>query len=391
MSGFIGLFRRDGSIVDPEYTSGMRAKISHRGPDDSGAWAEGPIALGHTMLWTTPESLTEKLPFVDPVSGVAITCDARIDNRDDLIESLGLKTCPRQIPDSYLILAAYQQWGEECPARLVGDFSFVIWDKRNAKVFCARDPMGVKSFYYYLSDRLFAFGSEIKAVLHCEDVPRKLNETRILDFFINLFDDRSITFYKDIFRLPAATTLTVTRLGVRSRVYWTLDPTRELKLSSDREYSEAFKNCFVESVRCRLRSAFPVVSTLSGGLDSSSIACVARSLHENEKDGNHLDTISLIFPGLPDETRHYTDERRYIDCVLAMGRFRPHFVRADEFLRWLISNEFIFIWTKRSSPVIFTCTGKCTALLKPMGTGCFWMVSMAILQSPMVLNIWATL
>lgn len=330
MSGFIGVFRRDGSPIPPSYISGMRGKISHRGPDASGVWSERPVALGHAMLWTTPESLIETLPFSDPVSGLAITCDARIDNRRDLIESLGLRISPREITDSCLILTAYQKWGEECPARLVGDFAFVIWDKYNGKLFCARDAMGVKSFYYYLSDSLFSFGSEIKAVLHAEEVPRKLNETRILDYFVNLFDDRRITFYKDVFRLPAATTLTITQSGVRSSNYWSLDAGRELKLSSDEEYNEAFRSCFSEATRCRLRSAFPVVSTLSGGLDSSSIACVARRIYLDEKDGRPLDTISLVFPGLPDATRHYTDERRYIDCVLGLGGFRPHFVRADE-------------------------------------------------------------
>jgi len=330
MSGFIGVFHRDGSPVAPEYTSGMPGKISHRGPDGSGTWTEGPVALGHSMLWTTPESLLERLPLVHAAWGLAITCDARIDNRNDLIESLGLRMSHQEITDSYLILAAYERWGERCPGKLIGDFAFAIWDTRNGKMFCARDAMGVKSFYYHLSDKVFAFGSEIKAVLHSERVPRKLNETRVLDYFVNLFDDRGITFYKDVCRLPAATTLTVTQAGKSLSTYWTLDSTRELKLSSQAEYTEAFKTCFVEAVRCRLRSAFPVISTLSGGLDSSSIACVAKNLYRDEGDGRPLDTVSLVFPGLPEESRRYTDERNYIDFALAMGGFRPHFVRADQ-------------------------------------------------------------
>ncbi len=330
MSGFIGVFYREGSEVSPEYTSGMPLAISHRGLDSAGAWSGGPVALGHAMLWTTPESLKEVLPFADPMSGLAISCDARIDNRSELIEALGLRRSPADIADSQLILAAYRKWEEDCPIHLIGDFAFVIWDSRKGKMFCARDAMGVKSFYYYLSDRLFAFGSDIKAVLHSEDVPRKLNETRVLDYFANLFDDRRITFYKDVQRLPAATFLTVSRTSTRSGTYWNLDPKRELRLSSDGEYAEAFRSCFVESVRCRLRSSFPVVSTLSGGLDSSSIACVARDIYHREQNGRPLDTISLVFPGLPESIRENTDERRYIDHVLDLGGFQPAFVKADE-------------------------------------------------------------
>ena len=125
-----------------------------------------------------------------------------------------------------------------------------------AAAFLSRDPMGIKGFYYFASPSVFAFGSEIKALLCLRDVPRRLNELRVLDYFANFFDDRAITFYKNIFRLPAASTLTVSRDAFRIARYWELDPSRELKLSSDEEYTEAFRDCFTKAVRARLRSAF---------------------------------------------------------------------------------------------------------------------------------------
>ncbi len=330
MSGIVGIFRRDGAPAGSEPAAAMLSTISHRGPDASGVWNQGPVSMGHCMLWTTPESLQESLPLHDVFSGLTITCDARIDNRAELIDTLELRAPAGEIADSALILAAYSKWGEDCAARLIGDFAFAIWDQRKQSVFCARDPMGVKCLYYFLSERLFAFSSEIKGLTQLAEVPRQLNEVRVLDYLVNLFDDRTITFYKDILRLPQATRMTISRDRVRTSVYWSLDPGRELKLSSDQEYAEAFRSCFVEAVRCRLRSAYPVSSALSGGLDSSAITCVARKLYDSAGRSEPLDTISLIFTGLPKEDLRYIDERPFIEAVLNNGNFRPHFVQADQ-------------------------------------------------------------
>ncbi len=298
MSGMVGVFRRDGAPVQDKLVETMAATLAHRGPDGLSVVCAGPAGLGHTMLWTTPESLHEVLPCQHRASGLIITADARIDNRDELIAELGLESGHPAITDSELILEAYHKWGQDCVQKLLGDFAFAIWDPRQEQFFCARDPMGVKCLYYFASDTLFAFGSEIKALCCLEEVPKRLNELRILDYLANIFDDRAITFYKDIYRLPPASTLLVTRRQQKIAKYWSLDPKRELKLKSDEEYTEAFRDCFVRSVRDRMRSAFPIGSALSGGLDSSSIACVARRINESQASGAPLHTFSLIFPVL---------------------------------------------------------------------------------------------
>ena len=216
--------------------------LAHRGLDGTGVWNNGSIGLGHRMLWTTPESLQEKLPLVSQTGDLVLTADARVDNRDELISRLGLTDHRSgEIADSQLILAAYEKWGEDCAEKLLGDFAFAIWDARRQEVFCARDPMGVKPFYYYHSGRIFVFASEIKAVLCLQDVPRKLNEVKVADFLVPIFNDQINTYYQDVFRLPPAHSMTVSGGGVRTRSYWSLDPTRELHLGSDEEYVEAFR------------------------------------------------------------------------------------------------------------------------------------------------------
>lgn len=330
MSGIVGIYYLDGKPVEPESLGRMVDIIAHRGPDGADIWYEGSIGLGHRMLWTTPESLLEKLPLVDRTGDLVITADARIDNRDELISALSLNDHPvEKITDSQLILAAYEKWGEQCPKELIGDFAFAIWDKRQQKLFCARDNMGVKPFYYYCSNQVFVFGSEIKALLSLPFVPRRLNELKVAYELANFFEDQEITFYQEIFRLPAARYLTISSTQkIQVQSYWALDPKRELRLNSDQEYAEAFREIFTEAVRCRLRSAFPVGSTLSGGLDSSSIACTARQLLA--KSGNQqLHTFSAIFPNLSAEDRRWIDERQYMDAVKALGGFQAHDVRAD--------------------------------------------------------------
>ncbi|MGJ5676497.1 MAG: lasso peptide isopeptide bond-forming cyclase [Nostochopsis sp.] len=330
MSGIVGIYYLDGRAVEEENLGRMVEILAHRGPDGADIWCKESVGLGHRMLWTTPESLLEKLPLVNQTGNLVITADARIDNRDQLICALKLNDHPiEKITDSQLILAAYQTWGEQCLEKLIGDFAFAIWDLRQQKLFCARDHMGVKPFYYYCSNRVFVFASEIKALLSLPFVPRRLNELQVAYYLDRLFEDHEITFYQEILRLPAARYLTISSSQkMQVQTYWALDPGRELRLNSDQEYAEAFREIFTQAVNCRLRSAFPIGSTLSGGLDSSSIACTARQLLANSTN-QQLHTFSAIFPSLPSQDLRWIDERPYMDTVKALGGFEAHDVRAD--------------------------------------------------------------
>jgi asparagine synthase (glutamine-hydrolysing) len=281
-------------------------------------------------LHTTPESLHEHLPFER--DGLVITADARIDNREELIDSLQLKTHqPERISDSELILHAYQQWGEDCPAKLVGDFAFVIWDTTRRMMFCARDHIGLKPFYYYhRPNHLLAFASEIKGLLSLRGIPCELNETRIADFLTVNFENRRSTFFKNIYRLPAAHWLTATTEShLRIEQYWKLEPDDELRFPCDQEYEEAFLECFSDVIAARLRGERPVGALLSGGLDSSSIVCLSRQLLAR-RGTRRLHTFSAVFPGLPDEERAVADERPFIDAVLAEGSLDAHFINTCE-------------------------------------------------------------
>lgn len=324
MSGILGLWYRDARPVEGGELKAMVESLAHRGPDGSGSWSDKSVGLGHRKLAITPWSLSEALPASDASGQLVITADVRLDNREELKAALDVPDSSGfEVSDSDLILKAYERWGERCPERLLGDFAFAIWDGRNRSLFCARDHMGLKPFYYYLSPNLFTFASEIKALLCLPEVPRRLNETRVADYLTPMLQDNVITFYKDIFRLPAGHSMVVSRERAEVTCYWSLDPAREVRLGSNEEYDEAFRELFLDSVRCRLPSAHQVGSLLSGGLDSSSIACAARDMLK-ESGELPLKTFSAIF-----EIVTQCDERHFIDIVLEQGGFEPHYVVAD--------------------------------------------------------------
>ena len=324
MSAIAGLYRLDGRPVPPVELEGMLGALAHRGPHGRNAWQDGTAGLVHAMLWTTAESQQEHLPWVHPSNLLVITADARLDNRGELVALLSLADA-ENLGDSAIILAAYDRWGDQCPEKLLGDFAFAIWDNSKKILFCARDHLGVKPFYYYhRPNGLFAFASEIKALLTLSDMPRRLNELRIADYLTGNLEDKAITSYRDILRLPPAHCLTINRSGARMREYWALDPGRDIHLASDDEYSQAFREIFVEAVRCRLRSVYPVGSLLSGGMDSSSVTCTARSLLV-ERNLPALQTFSAVFDTVPE-----CDERSYIQAVLAAGGYEPYFLPADQ-------------------------------------------------------------
>jgi asparagine synthase (glutamine-hydrolysing) len=269
MSAIFGICSGDDPEVRRTEIDRLRSYLAYRGPDVSGIWAEAGIAIGNCLLQTTPESLYEAMPAGEAVGALRITADARLDNREELIGTLGLKDLPAaSTPDSRLILEAFLKWGEDCPAHLLGDFAFAIWDRRTRTLFCARDQFGVKPFYYCEPKGCFAFCSCVDGLLQFEWVPRRLNEQRLASHLTLFYGDTATTFYADILRLPPAHSLRVNQYGVRLARYWKLDPEIETLRDSDGQYIEEFKSIFQEAVKARLRTNGKPGSMLSGGLDS---------------------------------------------------------------------------------------------------------------------------
>lgn len=320
MSGLVALFDRTGSGVDHDLGRTMLDRIDHRGPDGRGLWRDDCIALGHQQLHSTPESKYDQQPYRD--DELVVVADARLDNRGELLARLPLPDSDQPVPDSHLLLAAYRKWGSRCVDHLIGAYAFVIWDMDDDTVFCARDHLGVKPLYYYQSDDVFAAASELKSLLTIPSVSKVADEEKIGEFLVGIFDDKERTYYRNLRRLAPAHTMTVRSDDTIQRQYWDLDPTRTISLNSDAAYERRFRELFDQAVECRLRTPGQIGTSLSGGLDSSSITVTARELISAD---DPLHTFSNVYNDAPS-----SDEREFIETVTEREGIIPHYVFMDE-------------------------------------------------------------
>ncbi|MBI2677671.1 MAG: asparagine synthetase B [Candidatus Koribacter versatilis] len=309
MSGYAGIYHRDGAPVDARLLGRMTDFLVFRGPDGCATWADGPIGLGHALLRTAEDFPEQQQPLA--LDGqVWIVADARIDARDELLAKLNARrTTPiaLALDDARLILASYQQWGERCVEHLLGDFSFVIWDAPRKLLFGARDHLGVKPFYYADKGKHFLFSNTLSCLRLHPEVSSALDDRAIAGFL--LFDvnhEMGATSYADIRRLPPAHFLLCDAAGLRVERYWTLQPGDTVRYQRKQDYVDRFRDLLQKAVSDRLRTRTVSVS-MTGGLDSSSIAATALDLLKSGGAPFSLRAYTEVFDHLfPDEERHYS-------------------------------------------------------------------------------------
>ena len=306
MSGIAVVFNRNGHTSASGLLERMLGTLTHRGPDGISQWTDGPVAMGQCLMHTTPESLHEQYPLSDAARRCWIVWDGRLDNRQELLEAMKTERVDvGQATDPELVLGAWQLWGSSCPTHLLGEFAFVIWDQRTQTLFGARDRMGLKPFYYTEDGSRLFIASEAKTLLAVRDrMPEPDGEVLLALLLSECREaDHQRSLFAAIKRLPPAHTLVVQRDAFRVQRYWQLDPSKQTRYSSPQAYVEHFRSLFEEAVACRTRSAFPVGSFLSGGIDSSAMTAVAAS------SGSTIEA----FTGFSHDAR--TDERGYAQAV----------------------------------------------------------------------------
>ena len=308
MSGIVGVLNRDGAPVERDLISRMTSVIAFRGPDAQDCWIHGNVALGHAMLRTTSEAATEQQPLTLDQK-FWITADVRLDARQELIARLedklgkSLNTSERAPNDAELILHSYEAWKEDCVNYLLGDFAFAIWDATLQRLFCARDQLGVRQFYYSANTGCFVFSNTLNCLRLHPGVSRELNELAIADFLVfGLNQDRETTTFADIKRLPRAHIVSVSAEGVFLREYWT-PSVSTIHYKNERDYIDRFRELLNLSVADRLRTQ-QVGFSLSGGLDSSAVAATARQISRHDSDFN---AYCVVYDAaFPDDERKYS-------------------------------------------------------------------------------------
>jgi asparagine synthase (glutamine-hydrolysing) len=310
MSAIAGVLQRAQQPLSSADTESMMAALAQYGADGAAAWQSEGTWLGQQMTYDTPESQRERLPLEITDAGLTIVADVRLDNRAELSQQLQL---PGEATDAAIVLHAYRRWGTQCASRLLGDFAFAIWDSRNKRLYCARDIVGVKPFYYRVDSRAFLFASDIRAVLAHSAVAPALFLPLVRASFDKKYGNPSSeqhTYFRDIKKLPPAHQLVVTADGFVVERYWNPWELPTIRYANDQDYVDHLQELVREAVKCRLRSAYPVGTHISGGLDSSTVSVLAARQYAGRLAG-----FSWAAPVGEDGYMAGLDERRRIDAI----------------------------------------------------------------------------
>jgi asparagine synthase (glutamine-hydrolysing) len=323
MCGIAGILSNKNEFISTQRLKQMTTVLTHRGPDGEGLWVNENrhVALGHCRLSIIDlsEAAAQPLHYLNRYT---IIHNGEIYNYVELREKLIKKGYSfRSQSDTEVIAAAYDGWKEECVHYFDGMFAFAIWDEKEQQLFSARDRFGEKPFYYYFDDHQFVFASEMKS-LWAAGIAKEWNHMMLLSFLANGHiqnaTEGSLTFYNSILSLPPAHyalfSLQSNKLVVKR--YWDLDKQTTTPIL-ETDASEKFKELFTTSVQRRLRSDVTVGTSLSGGLDSSSIVAASNEL-KTATFSHHCFTAS--FPGFK------KNEIQYSKLVAEQFHLQQHIV-----------------------------------------------------------------
>ena len=314
MCGIAGFVNFDNRPADRSLLSRMIRTLHYRGPDGTGSYIDGPVALAHNRL-SIIDLAGGKQPMGASGDSLWITFNGEIFNyvelREDLIKK-GHQFATRS--DTEVILHLYQEYGSDCVRHMNGQWAFAIWDAKSQQLFLSRDRIGVRPLFYTVAGQSFIFGSELKAVFAHPAVDRKLNIASLGQVFTYWFPLAPSTPFEGVEELPPGHSMTVEHGRVKIERYWQLDfsgsDTARIDAPRAQEKYEAdFYDLLVDATRIRLRADVPVGAYLSGGLDSSVTTALAQHFV-----GSNLCTFSVAFedPTL-DESAYQQDVVRSLE------------------------------------------------------------------------------
>jgi len=307
MSVQAGIWNFDGKPVDRKLIDDLSESLSPQGPDGESHYVDGSVALLYRPFHTTAESRREKQPHISR-RGFILTWDGRLDNREELIADLrrDLEASPT---DLAIFAAAFDRWGTDCFCRIVGDWAASLWKPEQRELLFATDYMAIRHIFYYLkSDRIW-WSTDLSPLVLLSGDKFHIDDEYIAGYFAH-DPDAHLTPYREIREVPPGQFVRI-RKGIASvERFWRFSPKSRIRYKTDAEYEEHFCHVFRQSVRRRLRSDSPILAELSGGLDSSSIVCMADVIAREGAETPRLDTISYY-----DKTEPNGDDWIYFQKV----------------------------------------------------------------------------
>jgi asparagine synthase (glutamine-hydrolysing) len=283
------------------------------GPDGGRIVTADTLGVCYQAFNTNRESRFEQQPLVAR-DGRILAADIRIDNREELFAAthhLLERNSSGVTTDADYALAANNRWGAEFARHVVGEYAFVVYDPQTRRLLVCRDHIGARPLYYCQDGERLIVSSQVAPLIDVFDVSREIDEEYVAGC-MSRGPTIGLTPYKHIHAVRPAHVVAVTESGrLSEKRYWQLDPEQEIHLGSDEEYEEAFRYHVRNAVNAPLRTDRLVMIELSGGLDSSTIACVAAdSIAKNETQTTRFETVSYVYDESPT-----SDESKFIHCV----------------------------------------------------------------------------
>lgn len=305
MSALGGMYSRDGSPLNKSVLKRLNYSLRDMGPDGSDFVSLGDVSMFCRPFYT--ERQAQKTTHVNSEQFI-VALDGRIDNPQDLAY-LWKELKEFEVSWPRLILAVYRKFGVEGFARIIGDFSFAFWDPLQKTLILGCDSLGRRPLYYCSTPSYVAWASRSRPLAEALGLGLQVDEEYVADFLVNMPSEGSP--YKPIRRVPGGQALVANSDRLELRQYWIPGSQKSIRYRDDEQYQEHFKSLFVEAVRCRIATKTPVFCELSGGLDSSAIACTAASIvRDQAHSGAKLFTVSYVF-----EHSRTSDERHFISLV----------------------------------------------------------------------------
>jgi asparagine synthase (glutamine-hydrolysing) len=322
MSAIFGVLQLDGRASDPGELSRMESALEAHGRDRRGSFERGPVGLGHRLARFTLEDDTERQPVASADGRIVLVADGRVDNRAELAAALGIAEGEaRGLPDSALLVRAYERFGTGCLDLLVGEFALAVWDARSQALMLATSAPLARPLCYHANRRRLAFASRPSALFALPELERRIDEERIGAFLARVPAEASRSFFKDVRRLLPGQLLMVGENGTTLTDWWRPDLSSELELPTDDDYVEAFNALFERTVADHLRARATVGIQLSGGLDSGAVAAAAAA--QFDATGGTLAAYTEVPPvgfAGPTMDGRYSDETPQ---VRALARMHP--------------------------------------------------------------------
>jgi len=332
MSVQFGKCNFDGKPVNPVDLDQVRPVLAPYGPDGEGYICKDNFAVLYRAFHTTKESRKENQPLICP-SGAVVTWDGRLDNREELIDLLARETSVTST-DLEIVAAAYERWGTDAFARLIGDWALSIWEPRTRSLLVAKDFVGTRHLYYSFDKDQVTWCTILDPLVLLAGRSFEIEEEYIAGW-LSFFPATHLTPYVGIRAVAPATFVRIFQGHAKVNRYWDFDPSEKIRYKTDTEYEEHFRSVFSESIRRRLRSDKAVLAELSGGMDSSSTVCVAdQILSHGLAETPRLDTISYYDDSEPNwnERPFFTkleEHRGRIGCHIDVSGERSFGFTAD--------------------------------------------------------------